>query len=63
MHIHCPVAQILDWAARKGPLHCPDPSFLGAASRLTSQWLRGRGGEGALVGGGQVPAPFGLGRA
>jgi hypothetical protein len=34
-----------DWAARDCPLHCPDPSLLKAASRLSSQWP-GRGGGG-----------------
>jgi hypothetical protein len=38
INIHYPGPQVLGWAACKCPLHCPGPSLLKAASRLSPQY-------------------------
>ncbi len=60
MYKHCPVAT--DWAAHGCPLHCPDPSLLKAASRLSSYWP-GMGGGGAVALDGGVRFLFHMGQA
>ena len=63
INIHYPGPQVLGWAACKCPLHCPGPSLLKAASRLSPHYPRQiRRGVGAQGGGGQVPAPYGPSR-
>jgi hypothetical protein len=53
INIHFPGPQILGWAACKCPLHCPGPSLLKAASRLSpqvpGQIRRGVGAQGGGV--------------
>ncbi len=47
------------WAGCESPLHCPDPSFLKAASKLSPHYPRQIGRVlGAQGGGGQIPAPL-----
>jgi hypothetical protein len=54
--------QILDWAVRGCPLHCPDPSLLRATHRLSLGWP-GREGRGAGAQGGGVRFLLHLGQA
>jgi hypothetical protein len=38
MHIHCPAVADSGLGCSRISIHCPDPSFFGAASRLNPQW-------------------------